>query len=133
MFSLLRVKQNALTCSKRVNNGRAVRLGRRPNLPTDLHRTASRARRERWWQERRGQRRHSRTKETSEGRKKEKRASEDGSNNNDRRKKKTKKKEKEDLDHADWIGLDCWLLPFSGQLPLRFSTHDSNIYYASSF
>jgi hypothetical protein len=29
--------------------------------------------------------------------------------------------------------LDCRLLPFSGQLPLRFSTHDSNIYYASSF
>ncbi len=73
-----------------------------------------------------------RKRQAKEGRKKRGRAKK-GSNNNDRRKKKTKKKEKEDLDHADWFGLDCWLLPFFRQLPLRFSTHDSNIYYASSF
>jgi len=115
-----------------VNSGRAVGPGRRPILPPDLHRTASRARRERWWQEWRREPRRSRTKETSEGRKEEKKASEEGSNNNDRRKKKTKKKqkEKEHHDHADWI-VGCFLF-----LPIdhfAFQRMIQTYYYASSF
>ncbi len=113
-----------------MNSGRAVCPGRRPIYrQISIARPAERDARGDGGGGRSGEVNDDTLDERDKRRKEEKKASEEGSNNNDRRKKKTNnnknKKEKEELGHADWI-VGCFL--FFGQLSLRFSTHDSNIY-----
>jgi hypothetical protein len=75
MFSLLRVKTKRIDLQEKGEPREGSRSGQETDLPLDLHRTASRARRKRWWQEWRRQRDTlERKRQAKEGRKKRRRA-----------------------------------------------------------